>query len=128
MRLTYSKELYSRTALVKAAFHFTDRAYVHLDCDGSNYVVDIVQKPDTTPVDLQEFDNTILAQITREEIYQKTKDIRKIALARAMASSMVETKEKIAVARQDDKKPLEPFPFEQITEQPENILKDWFTT
>lgn len=128
MRFTYSKELYSRTALIKAAFHYTDRAYVHLDCDDSSYTVDIVQKPGCTPVDLREFDNTLLAQLAREEVYQKTKEIRKIALARAMASSIVETNEEIPAGKQNDRKVPEPLPFEEDTEKPEDILKDWFTT
>lgn len=128
MRFTYSKELYSRTALIKAAFHYTDRAYVHLDCDDSSYTVDIVQKPGCTPVDLHEFDNTLLAQLAREEVYQKTKEIRKIALARAMASSIIETNEDIHAEKQNDRKVPEPLPFEEDTEKPEDILKDWFTT
>ena len=128
MRFTYSKELYSRTALIKAAFHYTDRAYVHLDCDDSSYTVDIVQKPGCTPVDLREFDNTLLAQLAREEVYQKTKEIRKIALARAMASSIIETNEDIPAEKQNDRKVPEPLPFEEDTERPEDILKDWFTT
>ena len=128
MRFTYSKELYSRTALIKAAFHYTDRAYVHLDCDDSSYTVDIVQKPGCTPVDLREFDNTLLAQLAREEVYQKTKEIRKIALARAMASSIIETNEDIPAEKQNDRKVPEPLPFEEDTEKPEDILKDWFTT
>ena len=128
MRFTYSKELYSRTALIKAAFHYTDRAYVHLDCDDSSYTVDIVQKPGCTPVDLREFDNTLLAQMAREEVYQKTKEIRKIALARAMASSVIETNEDVPAEKQNDRKVPEPLPLEEDTERPEDILKDWFTT
>ena len=31
--LKFSKELYSRTALIKAAYNFTDMAYIHLDAD-----------------------------------------------------------------------------------------------
>lgn len=128
MRFTYSKELYSRTALIKAAFHYTDRAYVHLDCDDSSYTVDIVQKPGCTPVDLREFDNTLLAQLAREEVYLKTKEIRKIALARAMASSVIETNEDVLAEKQNDRKVPEPLPLEEDTERPEDILKDWFTT
>lgn len=128
MRFTYSKELYSRTALIKAAFHYTDRAYVHLDCDDSSYTVDIVQKSGCTPVDLREFDNTLLAQLAREEVYQKTKEIRKIALARAMASSVIETNEDVLAEKQNDRKVPEPLPLEEDTERPEDILKDWFTT
>ena len=31
--LKYNRELYSKTALIKAAYNFTDRAYLHLDAD-----------------------------------------------------------------------------------------------
>ena len=30
-QLRYNRELYSKEALIKAAYNFTDRAYVHLD-------------------------------------------------------------------------------------------------
>lgn len=30
-QLKYSKELYSKTALIKAAYNFTDKAYLHLE-------------------------------------------------------------------------------------------------
>ncbi len=128
MRSTYSQKLYSRTAIIKVAYHFTDRAYVHLDCDDSNYIVDLVQKPDCAPVDLQEFDNTLLAQLAREEVYQRTKEIREIALARAMASSVVETREEIPSGREEDTRKPEPLPFEESTDRPEDILKDWFAS
>ena len=32
-KLKFNKELYSKTALIKAAYNFTDKAYVHLDSD-----------------------------------------------------------------------------------------------
>ena len=77
---------------------------------------------------LTPFDNTLLAQLAREEVYQKTKEIRKIALARAMASSVIETNEDVPAEKQNDRKVPEPLPLEEDTERPEDILKDWFTT
>lgn len=43
-QLKYSKELYSKTALIKAAYNFTDKAYLHLDDDKDYYYVSIVSK------------------------------------------------------------------------------------
>ena len=40
----YNRELYSKVALIKAAYNFTDRAYVHLDADEKYYYVSISAK------------------------------------------------------------------------------------
>ena len=40
-QLKYNRELYSKIALIKAAYNFTDRAYVHLDADEKYYYVSL---------------------------------------------------------------------------------------
>lgn len=89
MVFQYKKELYPKIALIKAAYHFTDVAYLHLDCDEEYYTVEIVPKGENTIAE-RDFENQILAQTARNEIYKQTKEIREIALARALASSVVE--------------------------------------
>lgn len=89
MEFQYKKELYPKIALIKAAYHFTDVAYLHLDCNEEYYIVTIVPKTGKA-VEERDFENQILAQVARNEIYQQTKSIREIALARAMASSVIE--------------------------------------
>lgn len=42
--LKYNRELYSKTALIKAAYNFTDKAYLHLDADEKYYYVSISEK------------------------------------------------------------------------------------
>lgn len=37
--LVFSRDLYSKIALLKAAYNFTDKAYVHLDADEKSYYV-----------------------------------------------------------------------------------------
>ena len=44
--MRFSKELYSKVALIKAAYNFTDRAYVHLDADQHYYYVTVEAKQD----------------------------------------------------------------------------------
>ena len=53
----FSKELYPKTALLKAAYSFTDRAYIHLDVNETEYIVDISIKPDEKEFSLKEFEN-----------------------------------------------------------------------
>ena len=68
--MKFCKELYSKVALIKAAYNFTDNAYVHLDADDNYYYVAIEPKHKSFEVSEQEFINELL-------------------LARAMATSVV---------------------------------------
>lgn len=36
-QIKFNRELYSKTALIKASYNFTDQAYVHLDADENYY-------------------------------------------------------------------------------------------
>lgn len=117
MTFMYKKELYPKTALIKAAYHFTDVAYLHLDCDDKNFIVDIEPKAGCE-LEERDFENEILAQLARYEIFRQTKEIREISLARAMASSVVNVEvEEESYAESDE----EDVPAD-------SILKDWFDT
>lgn len=113
MKLYYSKDLYSKMALLKAAYSFVDIAYIHLDTNEKNYIVEITQKEEST-IDLkQEFDNEMLTQAIRDTVYKSTKNIRELLVARSLASTVISN-------------------FD-LTEEPlkdsfkeNDILKDWF--
>lgn len=109
----FSKELYSKTALIKAAYNFSDVAYIHLDADQNYFYASISPKYENVIVSEIEFFNEMLAQSVRHEVYRQTKNIRELMLARAMASSVMVENE-----------------FDNIEENEEfsedEILKDWF--
>lgn len=111
--MKFCKELYSKTALIKAAYNFTDRAYLHLDADELYYYVTIFPKQEEEIVSEEEFINEMLTQSVRHEVYQQTKNIRELLLARAMATSVVV-----------DEKLIDDFEEEFFEEN--EILKDWF--
>lgn len=113
MRFWYRKEMYPKVAVVKAAYHFTDVAYLHLDCDEECYIVDIIPKKGKI-VEERDFENQILAQVARNEIYRQTKEIREITLARALASSIVE----------NDDEDADTDTEESISAK--TILRNWF--
>lgn len=115
-QLKYNRELYSKTALIKAAYNFTDRAYLHLDADKSYYYVSISTKDGQQEVTNQEFENEILAQSARHEIYLQTKNIRELMLARAVATSDVAPREEVV---KTDSENTHAFSEDEI-------LKDWF--
>ena len=90
----YSKELYSKDVLMKAAYAFTDDVYVHLDCDNENYMVSVTSKLDESEENLfNKFENELIAQETRKIIAGQTKNIREMIVARALSSTMVHLNE-----------------------------------
>lgn len=114
-KLKFKKELYSKIALLKAAYFYTDSTYVHLDADDQYYYVQLTPKEHKKEVSEDEFINEMLAQSVRHEIYLQTKNIRELLLARAMSTSLVTKKEVVT----DDL-----ISHENFSE--DKILKDWF--
>lgn len=88
-QMKFNKELYSKTALIKAAYNFIDSAYVHLDSDNTYYYVILENKSGSKEIGEKEFINEMLAQSVRHEVYKQTKNIRELLLARSMATSLI---------------------------------------
>lgn len=115
-RMKFDKSLYSRISLIKAAYNFTDIAYVHLDSDDKYYYVSIEPKIGCEPVRENEFINEMLTQTVRHEVYQQTKSIRELMLARSLATSVI---------MKDD---VECYEIESDNQELDenSILKDWY--
>lgn len=112
MIFLFKKELYSKYALIMAAYRFTDIAYIHLDVDKENYIVDLHLKDDSYSINEEEFKNTLLAEMVRLNISARTKNVRELILARAFSSTIIENEE--------TEKPVENnFDIN-------SILTDWF--
>lgn len=115
MTVKYNKTLYSKIALIKAAYNFIDKAYIHLDCDETYYYVEIVPKNDEKNISEREFSNEMLTQSARHEVYIQTKNIRELLMARAFSTSLITEKKNLTG---------ENTPVEKYSE--DEILKDWF--
>ena len=113
--LKFNKNLYSKTALIKAAYNFTDRAYLHLDCDDTYYYVEIIPKENENEISKEEFSNEMLTQSVRHEVYLQTKNIRELLMARAFSTSLVTDTKTVTGENR---------PSEKYSE--DEILKDWF--
>jgi His-Xaa-Ser system protein HxsD len=86
-----AKEIYLKEALIKAAYQFTDRCYIHIDTDDGNYLVEISAKEDGEINGIEkEFENELVAQMTRLVVLKQTSNIRKIIMARALASTIID--------------------------------------
>ncbi len=112
MVFKFSKSIYPKIALLKSSYSFTDRAYIHLDSDADNYIVTIELK-DGCSFEYKDFENELLSQTVRNEIYQRTKDIRRLTVARALASTIV------------NDFPPEDAPYDDRVDM-DSVLKDWF--
>lgn len=115
MLFNFSKEMYSKTALLKAAYSFTDDYYVHISTDEQNYCVELSAKSENNNINYDEFKNRILAQTVHEIIDQQTGDIRKLIMARAFASSVIDGE-------------ISEDPCTDNNYELDGILKDWFET
>ena len=112
--LKFKKELYTKVALIKAAYNFTNIAYVHLDADDTYYYVSIEEKSDEM-VSENDFVNEMLTQSVRHEVYNQTKNIRELMLARTLCTSVVMQNEEMDDCKEKDEDFLA-----------SEILKDWF--
>ena len=115
MIFRFQKDLYSKTALLKAAYHYTDNYYVHLETDADSYIVTISAKNGESDLLTQKgFQNEILAQTVKEIVSAETKNLRTILMARAMSSSMI------------GEPPQDADASDEIPEEVDDVLKDWF--
>ncbi len=109
----FDKNLYPKSVLIKSAYSFTDRAYLHLDEDEKYYTVNIEPK-DCSQINIKEFENEMLCQAARYEVYLQTKELRKLTVARALASTVVDESEEKVEEKLNEKYDMN------------LILKDWF--
>lgn len=119
MKYYFTKELYNKEALLKAAYCFTDVAYVHLDADEQNYIVDIKLKGENKESKITELDfqNEILAQMVRQNISKETKNVRELMIARAFSSTIIENHECVNSVSEDNS---------ELSQDEKDILMDWF--
>lgn len=111
--IKFSKDFYTREVVLKAAYAFTDCSYVHLDADEANFIVSLTPK-ENMDINLlyKKFENELVAQETRRLVAEKTKNVREMIVARALASTIVN----IEGEEQENAQSYDA----------ENILKDWF--
>ena len=112
------KSLFSAEVVLKAAYSLVDQAYIHIDEDEENWQVMIGPKDDGLDTEkLQgEFENELLFQAVRLNVYNRTHAVRELLLARAMASTMIDTKSTYEDEEDSD------YSEEEMT----GLLSSWF--
>lgn len=121
MRIQYDKEFYSKEALLKAAYHFTDRAYVYLGVEDGSFFVDFTAKGgiqfDKEKLE-NEFKNELLAQVIHQTVSKETTVLRELLVARALSSTMVDE----GISSDAVESPM----TEDALDALDAIAKDWF--
>lgn len=108
----FRKDLYSKEALIKAAYNFIDDFYIHLDSDNNYYIVAIdAREKNSDYQTIKEFQNEMLIQETRKIVNDKTINIREIMYSRAMASTVIDENNQEDIVE---------------NENADKILVDWF--
>lgn len=114
---SYEKDIYPTEALLKAAYSFIKKAYIHFSIDCQKIIVTFTAKsdeelPDTIALD---FENALLAQTVRLQVYKQTHVIREVLMARAMSSTMTMDNDPVGLVEDN-----------YLDDNIDNILKDWF--
>ena len=110
-KIKLSKKLYNKSSILKGCFHYTENYYLYIEENIFNYVINYEQKNKSASlISEQDFINTLLEEATRHEIYNQTKSIRELIIARALASSEIDYNN----------------PVESKKIYDESLLNDWF--
>ena len=112
--ITIDKELFEKEVLLKTAYSFTNRVYIHLSSEPEHWIVSWESKKgyDILPDD---FENELIQQQVRLLIERKTTDTRKIIIARALASTIIDTKDTV-ISTEDNSDEVDA----------DSILKGWY--
>lgn len=122
MLITVSKTLYSKEVLLKTAYSLTDKVYIHLDQNEESWIISWKSKAGQQ-IDPGEMENELITQSLRAALLDQNAEIRKIILARAFASTILDDqKENTDQALISE----EQIGFILDEEEKKAILKGWF--
>lgn len=122
LTMCFDVNMYPKEALLKAAYFFIDRYYLHLEKGTEHFCVVISSKEGKSlPGDIEkQFENELLSQTIRYQVYQETHNIREMIVARAMASTIVVTKPEYETAEG------ETGDQDVLVKDIDHIFKDWY--
>ena len=117
--LRVSKNLYSSSVMLKAAYTFLDKIYIHVEDLDMIWIVHMKAKNENTDITVfkDKFENELIFQSVRRNVYQQTNKIRELLMARAMASTIIDEEKNIDISCE-----------EKVDENLDDILKSWFDT
>lgn len=121
IKLRVPKSVYPAATLLKAAYQFLDQVYLHIEDAATEWLIYMETKSDVqVAADHLKgaFENELIAQAVRWNIYQQTHTVREILLARAMTSTMVDMEDPLAQIAADEQ--------DVSADELDGILTNWF--
>lgn len=114
------KSVYPAEVLLKAAYAFINDYYIHFDETENDWIVEIQPKAsDNLDKHIAaQFENELLAQTVRLNVYHQTHTVRELLLARSLASTLIE--------KEDIMNDIDLEQSDVSDETLDDILKDWF--
>ena len=118
--LPVPKALYPAETVLKTAYQFLDRCYIHAGETDSDWIINIQpkQKSDDADTLTAAFENELIVQSVRRHVSQQTAHLRELLLARAMASSMILEEDPVTYVEAQDS--------DVSDEALQEILTNWF--
>lgn len=97
LTFTVAKGIYLPQVLLKASYAFIKDAYIHIDESPEMWIINFSLKNNTydSATFIGEFENELISQAVRWNIYQQTHTIRELLMARAMTSTMIDENDPI---------------------------------
>ncbi len=114
---SYEKDIYPTEVLLKAAYSFIKKAYIHFSIEANKIIVTFTAKADEELSDTiaMDLENALLAQTVRFQVYKQTHIIREVLMARAMSSTMTMDSDPVGLVEDN-----------YLDDDIDDILKDWF--
>ena len=90
--LVIPKTLYPSSVLMRTAYIFIDRVYIHFSASDEDWIVELSRKNSDCSIEIiaKEFENNLISQTLRKIISEKTKTLREIILARSLTSTYID--------------------------------------
>ncbi len=113
IEFSFSSKIYSKEAILMTVSEFSDGFDFHLSYENDEFKIRCIPLGDTV-ITNRIFERKLIENSIRCDILSKTQDVRKLILARAFASTIINLGENNADSEQKE--------FEE-----NEILKDWFS-
>ena len=120
MTISLDKQLYSKAAILRVAYQFIDSVYIHISQSDASWIIEWTPKKEDCIIDARTFENEAVAQQLRLTLLEDTSDLRRIVLARAYASTVVDDETPGDSSSSTQQK------YSSIPFSPDDVLKGWY--
>lgn len=118
--INVAKSIYPSECVIKAAYVFLEKAYILVDENEKYWIISLESKCEDADMNCLkgEFQNELLSQVIRINVYKQTKNIREMLMARAISTTLIDRNESY-IEKNEETSQIDENEFKKI-------LTDWF--